>query len=298
MARTQSTQSELHKAGLEFVLDMCDIEMTSDWKDIAMKTLTTRKQVIRFMQEGDFGMAPIVSENSPISDDDIFIGYPFNVTPVKRGLGFSMSTEASESDQHGRLAGIVPKIKLAFNKTREQAAANRFNLAETNLGPDGKALAATDHPYDGGTQSNLETAAFGPTALEDQIEGHILTLSHRGDPDPRVGPFDLMIHPSQLFLAERTLFSAGQQGTANNDKNRVGGRIRKLIASPYFTDLTAWGTREASSSQPFAVLERRALRVRTEEDIDLDIIKYRLNEMYVFFERGFRGFRYSTGAGA
>jgi len=44
-------------------------------------------------------------------------------------------------------------------------------------------------------------------------------------------------------------------------------------------------------------LERRAIRVKYKEDIDLDIVKYRLTEMYAFFENGWRGFYYSTGTG-
>lgn len=295
MARTQTIQSELHKAGLEFVLSQVAPDMTNDWKRIAPKSLSTTKQVIRFMQEGEFGLAPVVNEANPIGDDDIFIGYGMNVTPLKRGIGFSMSTEAAESDQYNRLSNIVPKIKTAFNRTREQAAADRFNNAETNLGPDGIALASASHLSGGAVQSNYDSEAFGAEALEDMIENLILTDNHRGDPAPQVGPYDLFIHPSQAFLAERVVYSNGQAQTAENDTNRVGRRIRSIIASPYFTDTTAWGLRDTSSNQPFAVLERRALRVRTEEDIDIDTIKYRLTEMYVFFERGWRGFRYSTG---
>lgn len=302
MARVISDSSQLHRIGLEDIFAQYNEGMTSFWKDIAPLSMSTTQAYIQFLQEGDFKMANIVGENSPIADDDIFYGHTKTVTPLKRGLGFSISTEAQESDQYGKLSNIIPKIKLAFNKTREQAAANRINNATTGgdyANPDGKALAATDHPYDGGTASNLSHAAFGPTALETMVEDMIMTVSHRGDPDPQMGPYDLMIHPSQNFLAERVLFSEGQQGTANNDSNRIGKRIRKLISSPYFTNQTFFALRNSDKrQQPFAVLERRALRVKTEEDIDLDIMKYRLTEMYAFFERGWRGFHYSDGAGA
>jgi hypothetical protein len=113
-----------------------------------------------------------------------------------------------------------------------------------------------------------------------------------------MGPYDLMIHPAQNFLAERVLFSEGQQGTANNDANRIGRRIKKLISSPYFTNSTFFALRNSNArQQPFAVLERRALRVKVTEDTDLDIMKYRLTEMYAFYERGWRGFHYSAGTG-
>lgn len=302
MARVTADTTQLHRVGLEDIFAQYNEGMTSFWKDIAPFSMSTTQSYIQFMQEGDFMMAPIVGENSPIADDDIFYGNLKQVTPVKRGLGFSMSTEAQESDQYGKLANIVPKIKLAFNKTREQAAADRINNAtSTNAkyaNPDGRPLADNAHTTDTGTASNYLTTAFGPTALESMVQYMIMTVSHRGDPDPQMGPYDLMIHPSQNFLAERILFSEGQQGTANNDANRIGKRIRKVISSPYFTNSTFFALRNSDKrQQPLAVLERRALKVKTKEDIDLDIIKYRLTEMYVFFERGWRGFHYSAGTG-
>lgn len=302
MARVTADTTQLHRVGLEDIFAQYNEGMTSFWKDIAPFSMSTTQSYIQFMQEGDFMMAPIVGENSPIADDDISYGNLKQITPVKRGLGFSMSTEAQESDQYGKLANIVPKIKLAFNKTREQAAADRINNAtSTNAkfaNPDGRPLADNAHTTDTGTASNYLTTAFGPTALESMVQYMIMTVSHRGDPDPQMGPYDLMIHPSQNFLAERILFSEGQQGTANNDANRIGKRIRKVISSPYFTNSTFFALRNSDKrQQPLAVLERRALKVKTKEDIDLDIIKYRLTEMYVFFERGWRGFHYSAGTG-
>lgn len=300
--RIQQDAYQLHRVGLEDIFAQYNEGLTSFWSDIAPSSMNTTQSYIQFMQEGDFGIAPIVGEGKPINDDDIFYGNLTKVTPIKRGLGFSISTEAGETDQYGRLTNIVPKIKLAFNKTREAAAAARINNATSTaaayINPDSVALASASHPTDTSTTSNLMTTAFGPTSLETMVQNLILTVSHRGDPDPQMGPYDLMIHPSQNFLAERVLFSEGQQGGANNDANRIGKRIRKLISSPYFTNTTFFALRNADAKQqPFAVLERRSLRVKMKEDIDLDSIKYRLTEMYVFFERGWRGYHHSTGTG-
>jgi len=302
MARVIADTTQLHRVGLEDIFAQYNEGMTSYWKEIAPGSMSTTQAYIQFMQEGDFSIAPVVGENSPINDDDIFYGNLTKVTPVKRGLGFSISTEAHESDQYGKLTNIVPKIKLAFNKTREAASAARINNCTSTsaayVNPDGVALASASHTTDTGTTSNYMTTAFGPTSLETMVQNMIMTVSHRGDPDPQMGPYDLMIHPAQNFLAERVLFSDGQQGTANNDANRIGKRIKRLISSPYFTNTTFFALRNAEKrQQPFAVLERRALRVKTHEDIDLDIVKYRLTEMYVFFERGWRGFHYSAGTG-
>lgn len=302
MARTIVETPELHRVGLEGILEQYSEGLTAIYDDIAPFKVTSNQSYIQYMQEGDFGTAPVVTELMPINDDDFFEGYKFNVAPVKRGLGFMMSTEADETDQYGRLSRIVPKIKLAFNQTKEQLAANRINNATSTsfpyTNPDGAALASASHLADGANQSNYMTTAFGPSGLESMIQDLILTDSHRGLPDPQMGPYDLMIHPQQNFLAERVLFSYGQQGEISNDVNRVGRRIRKLISSPYFTNTTFFALRDANASrQPFGHLTARGIKVRFKEDIDIDALKYRVTERYAFFERGWRGFYYSSGGG-
>jgi len=300
--RVQANRAELHKKGLEFVVEQYDLGVPMFWQDIAPRTRSTNQQQIQFLQEGDFMMAPNVAEAGAIAADDIFHGHLKTITPVKRGLGFDISTEAEETDLFNRLGNIVPKIKHAFNKTKEQAAANRINNATSTasayVNPDGKALAATDHPTDSSTDSNLITTAFSASALETMIQNMKLQKSHRGDPDPQMGPYVLFIHPSQEFLAERILFSQGQQGTANNDTNRLGKRVVKIVASPYFTSSTFWALRNADPrQQPFELLMRRGIKVKKDENINTDSWEYRLTEMYVFFENGWRGYYHSTGAG-
>ncbi len=302
MPRTENAYSALHRIGLQDIFEQYNTGMTSWHADIAPQKISTKQQFYRFVQSGDFGLAPIVSQAAPIGDDDIWFGNQTDIYPVKRGLGFSLSTEALETDQYGELEKVVPKLKLAFNKTREQAAANIINFATFTgqyQGPDKKALAATDHPLDNGTDSNLITDAFSPLSLEKIVANMKQTKSHRGDPDPIMGPFVLFVHPSQEYYAMRVVNSAQLADTANNDKNVIGGRISKIVASPYFTNATFFGIRDANAAvQPFACLERRGLRVKTQEDIDNDVMKYRLTEMYAYFSKGWRGYHHSTGAGS
>jgi len=301
-ARVIADSPALARVGLEDIWGQYNDEETTIWKDICPASFSTLQSFIEMQQDGDFGMAPAVDEANPIGDDDFFVGNDFKVTPFKRGLGFSIGSEAHESDMYGQFAKVVPKLKRAFAQTREQAGADQINYATSASGvhanPDGLALASTAHTYDGGTTSNLMTQAFGPTALENMAQNLMNQISHRGLPASEMGPYDLMLNISQAFLAERTLFSEGQANTANNDVNRIGKRMRKLITSPYFTNTTFFALNSANTKrQPLCVCERRGIRVKYKEDIDIDVYKWRVTEMYCMFARGFRGLYYSTGAG-
>jgi hypothetical protein len=303
MARTESTFEALHREGLQAIYEQFDDGQVKYYPDIAPVEINDKQAFFRFIQEGDFGLATVVDPVNPIPSDEFFHGYQTDVRAVKRGKGFEIDTVAEMSDMYNRFATIIPKIKWSFAQTMEQVVADRINNATSTsteyVNPDGLALASAAHLYDGGTLSNIITDAFGPLAVEKMIQNHKLTKSHRGLPSPHMGPFRILIYPGQEMYAERVVFSAGQQGTGNNDENRLGKRIQAISGNPYFTNTVAWGMVDVNKDrQPFAILKKRGIRVRTDEDIDLDVMKYRLTEVYKVFARGWRGYQHSTGAGS
>lgn len=300
---TPQTQA-LHIVGLEEIWPQYNVKLTDWWNQMALKVMSDSQLFLKFLQEGDFVIPPVVPEGKRIPDDNPQFPFPFQVQPVKVALGFRCSRLAWESDQYGKIKGSIRKLKLAFNKAREKFAADRFNNATstsaTYKNPDGLPLASAAHLLQTGTASNIITGdpPFGPGALETMVEAQKMTVSHRGDPDPQVGPFDLLIHPNQEIFAERVVFSQGQSSTANRDDNMVGSRIRRIISNPYFTNTLAYATRTADSdSQPFCLLNQSGLRMTLEEDKGLDEMVYRFLESYIFFERGWRGLQYSDGSG-
>jgi hypothetical protein len=296
---TSAYSGYLGRVGLEHIANLDDNNLTSYFKDIVSKERSTNQTYVRTYQTSGFGQATVVNEGTTIPEDDIFTGYPKDWTPVKRGLGFSISTEASETDQYGALKDIGTKLRNAFRRTLEQQAANVINNATSTTGPDGKALAATDHPLDSGTASNLMTAgAFGALNLEDMIEAMVSQEGHRGDPDPCMGPFYLYVHPGLGAYARRVTESPMLQGTANNDLNIYNkGRVVKVVDSPYFTDENFWALRAANNDDHgLFILRRRGIRVKSEEDIDKDAMKYRATEIYVCGHDNWRGYRHNNGA--
>lgn len=296
----------LHRVGLEYLVPLYQKKLTNLYTEIAPRTRTTDQRFIRVYTEGDFGMAPQVNQLTGIPFDDFQTPYKLDVTPVKRGIAFAVSTEAVETDQYGVNSNIVPKIARAFNKTKEQAAANLFILADASdtLGPDGQNWASDTHPLEDGTVvDNLSSDALSITALESMMQRIRKHKSHRGDPYPVMGPFMLMVPPDLDMLAQRLVApwangTVEQPQTANREQNAARRRISNVHVNEYFTSTTAWGLKPMEAdSQGAVMLQRRPFRDKKDDDIIKDATVIACTEMYVFYQDNWRGFEKSVGTG-
>lgn len=303
MARTtNSVQNNLlHREGLEYLVSLFQKKQTAMYREIAPREKSSRQRFIKVLQVGDFGMAPNVGQLQGIPMDDFQTPYSMDVTATKRALGFAMSSEALEEDLYGEIRKYTQRLALSFNKTKEQAGANMFNLAnasETN-GPDGQPWASNSHPLeDGSVYDNMTTDALSITALETAVQRLKRHKSHRGDPYPFVGPFLLMVPPELEMLARRLVESPNQPGTPNNDVNVVGPLL-KIHSNPFFTSTTAWALKSRNPDEQGAVfLKRRPFRVKEDNVPGLDGMAYYATEMYTFYQDDWRGFEYSDGTGA
>jgi len=299
--RLETSAEALGRVGLQHIVNIDDVNEMTWWNDICSRKESTTQIYVRKYQVSGFGQAPVVAEGTTIPTDDIYTGNQKDYRPTKRGLSFYISTEASESDQYGALNNIGKKLRSAFRRTKEQVVANVINNATSAsfTGPDGVALASASHPLASGTDSNLIVGVFGPLALEDMLEAHTSTKGHRGDPDPRMGPFNLYVHPTIEAYAGRVVGSAKLASTDNNDTNKfLTTRIAKIVASPYFTSTTFYSTRSASDEHGLFFLTRRGIRVKSEEIKSKDLNAYYTTEMYLASFDDWRGYQHSAGTGS
>lgn len=300
MARIQNSAALLHGPDvLEGVLEIYSKRESKFYRDIVGSTIRTKQQYIRRLQKGDFGMAPIVDEAAGIPYDDN--DYPFNKDyyPVKRALGFSVSSEALESDRY-KVINTGRDMALAFNKTMEQVAAEVINQAANTaapyLGPDGEPLASREHPTAIGTAANRPETdlALGALALEQAVQELADQVSHRGDPMASTGPFKLHVPTSLMGLAHRVVKATGLAGTDHHDPNWAGGLITKVCWNPYLTSTTAWCLQGPRSG--VFMIQRRPFSAKMDFDIDRDVNKYVATQMYLISFDDWRDFWYTTGS--
>lgn len=176
--------------------------------------------------------------------------YIYNHQAITLSLGFAITLEAIEDNLYKKDFGpSVMGLQDAFLRAEEVYAADVLNTATTydaNIGGDGKALGATDHPVDGGTVSNLASPAvsLGEAAL---LNGQIaINANWRDNANQRMNakPQKLVIPPQLEPTAARLLYTELRPGTANNDINAIqttqGGVPGGYIVWNYLTSAYSW----------------------------------------------------------
>ncbi|MBS1721228.1 MAG: hypothetical protein JST35_12345 [Armatimonadetes bacterium] len=223
-------------------------------------------------------------------------------TPQKRTLQFRVSDEAFINDQYGIIKSYGTLLASVFDQAREIAASVYMNGAlDTSIisTPQGKPLAATDHPLASGTDSNTFAGVqqtLGPIALEEAINQLMSQKAHKGYAAPKYGPFQLEVAPRNNFLARRIVGAVNQAGGNSNDPNALRDDVTKIVVVPQFTNPEWWCLRSiAEEEQPRFMLQRYAFKVMPiVYDEDVDAWKITAKESYLFDVNDYRGTFYST----
>jgi hypothetical protein len=230
-----------------------------------------------------FGLMPIKTEGSAITAEDSGQGFIDRWTHVTYGLMFTITREMYE-DGLAATEAMKRAKALAFSlrQTEEIVGANVFNRAFSNSYTygDGKELCATDLPYySGGTWRNeLSTAAdLNETSLEQACIDIATQFKSDKGLTIAIRPKKVVVHPANMFEAERLFKSTLQYDTANNAVNA----IRNSSAIPggyevnhYFSDEDAWFIL-TDCPDGLICFERRAPEFGMENDWDTENARFK-----------------------
>jgi hypothetical protein len=176
--------------------------------------------------------------------------YVYNQEHDEIGLMFAITRKAIDDNLYRTNFGPNSMgLRNAFLRFEEVRGADVINTATTynaNVQGDGKALAATDHPVDGATVSNLASpaASLNETSLTNaQVS---INADFRDNANQRMNakPRSLLIPPQLEPTAIRLLETKLRPGTANNDVNAIlstqGGIPDGYQVWNYLTSAFGW----------------------------------------------------------
>ncbi|HXH61622.1 MAG TPA: hypothetical protein VNI20_09720 [Fimbriimonadaceae bacterium] len=300
MADVIATHAELARAGVDKFFPIFSQNQRRLYRKVGWHNEKTTQEFIRMYQEGGFGYAPQVTEATPIPTDTFATVNNKDYYWVKRGLGWKTSFEALETDQYGVTKRVAKKMAKAMEMTKESTAANVFNnatsIAAEYVGPDGKALIAVDHPYNGGTWSNRGVGALNTDVdlsvltLEQAVEKNMDVVNYRGIPDPVTGPYKLFVPTGLAGLANRLAKSQLLPAGSDNDTNWAGGLVTEVIPNPWFTDPDAWFLVSANQDEHgLFVLTHGGRRVSKKLYEDTEEVAFFLTEKWLFHHMDARG---------
>jgi hypothetical protein len=163
-----------------------------------------------------FGAAPVLPDGQPVTYDEGGQLYVKRYTYDVYGLAFALTQVLVEDGDHIRIGSTYSKhLAQSMIETLETVTCNQLNRAFNGsyVGGDNVALVSASHPVIGGVQSNvLTSAALSQTSLEQSAITIRLAQDPRGK-RIRITPKQLIVHPSNMLVAEVLLNSVLRTGT-------------------------------------------------------------------------------------
>lgn len=276
---------------------------TPKYYEVLFRKETSTKNYEEYVQAVGLGIAPRKQEGAPISYDMMQQGFVTRGTNAAYGLGIITTHEELKDNLYVKLTkGRTEKLRRSFNETKNINASNIYNRAFNSayVGGDGVSLLNTAHPnMSGGTWQNklAVDASLSQAAVEDMLILMMQAKDDRGFIEPLMGD-KLVVHPNNIFNAQRILKTPKQVGTMNNDINPIhmdglfpGG----LVSNPYFTATGPWFI-TTNCQDGMIWQEREALEIWEDNDGDTRNYKVGAYERYTFLWANPRGLYGSNAA--
>ncbi len=222
----------------------------------------------------------------------------------EKNLRFTM--ECLDDNQYLNLLKYFGPIAARTHEERkDMIASDIFNNAFSSsfLGPDGKALCATDHPLESGdTGANKESTDV--SLSEEAVEAGVRKIWAFKQESGSVGNFDpmyLVVPPSLYHEALRITRSPQRPGVADNDINAIkaDGNIKEVICWKRLEDTDGWfitTNANALGVDSLIVGNKKGVTSRTKDAPDnYDTIYSSFSRFTVFFS-DWRGVYGSDGS--
>jgi phage major head subunit gpT-like protein len=243
------------------------------------------------------GLAQLKTEGGQTSfDNGAGERYVYNQEHVEIGLGYAITRKAIDDNLYK--TQFQPSnlgLLNSFHQTKEIYGANVLNTATTynaNVGGDGKALIATDHPIDGGTVANrpatdvdlneatLLNGMIGiRTNFRDQAGLKIFARGRRLVVPPALEPVAIRLTKTEL-----------RPGTADNDVNAImmtsGGLPEGYMVCDYLTSARAWFL--LTNIEGLSYMERVGFETDMQVDFVTDNLLVKGYERYSFSYHNWR----------
>jgi len=186
-------------------------------------------------------------------------------------LGVRIEKEAFDDDKSGNLRQIPAMLGDSANATIETGIAamllDRMQTA-AYTGPDGKVLAATDHPLYGSssstTYSNRPTANvdLSVSAIEAAIPALRTTKNDQGISTGMKARY-LACHPDNWAMIIQLLQNQDKAGTTQRDTNAIKTLGLTPILLEHATDSDAWAIMTDKQKHQIMLVMREAISTKT-----------------------------------
>ena len=257
------------------------------------RVFDTRKSTLTFETSAQmryFGMAQYKTEGgATATDNNAGQRFTYNAQTREVGLLFAITRMALDDNQYKSQFSLnVKGLMDGFKEFKENVAADIFNNGTTydaNIGGDGKALFATDHPVNGQSIANTFTVAqqLSESALYQAAANIRTTFIDEAGLKRKFRPGKLIVNPTQIPVAHRLIKTELRPGTANNDVNALPvmeGGITEYMAWDYLSSNYPWFL--TTNVKGLIHFMRKPFESSMQEDFTTDNLLTKGYERYTF----------------
>lgn len=225
-------------------------QIPKQW-DKVFKVRKSNMAVERSTQMRFLGLPFLKNEGAATQfDNNAGERFIWNFTHSEVALGYSITRKAIDDNLYkSQFNPTNLKLQESFAQFKEIQGANILNNAttyDTQISGDGKALCATDHPFDGGTWANRPTtdADLNESSLLQSMINIRTTFVNEAGLRVFARAKRLVIPPALEPVAIRLTKTELRPGTGNNDVNAIfttaGGLSDSYICMDFLTSNFAW----------------------------------------------------------
>jgi len=209
---------------------------------------TTTDGESHYIKEGlmaSFGSAPQVYDGQAFPFDAFYQGPEKIVYFNEYGFAAQATRVMMEDDRHDIMKKVAKEQAKAMAYTIELQGWDLINsgfVTTARVGLDSLALFSASHPLYGpqsGTVSNLLTGSLSKLNVQAAMDKFAQLVNERNIPIYAMPPFELLIHPTNRWMAEILGAAEYDPDSAGNATNVVKDKFTFRMV-PFFTSTTTW----------------------------------------------------------
>lgn len=221
-----------------------ELEMHPSRREELFKIVGTDRDIWQSSELHDMPLFSEIPEGTDYSFQRPRQGANKTLSPVKFGLGFSISEEAVDDGKFDYIADAIRKMAKSARESQEIQAMNIFNNGfSSELVADGLSLFNAAHTLPSGLtfRNQLAVAAdLSVTSLDTALSDFETQFIGDSNIIYRLVPKVLLVHSSQRRYAMELIGSDLKADTMNNNINSLKAEGLRVVSSPHLTDTDAW----------------------------------------------------------
>lgn len=213
-------------------------------RDQCFKVVPHDRDIWQYSELHDMPLFSSVSEGNDYTFSRPKSGNHKTLTPIKYGLGYSISEEAVEDGKFDLISDAIRKMGDSARESQEQSAMNVFNNGfGSQTVSDGLSLFHASHTLpSGGTFRNQLSVNSDLSYSSLQTAMNDFGKQFKGDSGifKVIRPKYLLVPQELSFYARELIKSDLKADSADHNMNSLKDEGLQLLVSPRLTDTNAW----------------------------------------------------------